>query len=831
MTIMQQFELQLLKGEMAEKRIAHEVKGATLVEEMDDEGKEINSIQQLMDAVEAGERTLREQITEPYEYSKMDEFYDLIATTDAKQKLTVERLIASQSEDPFCRAMTKYLEDGELDMQIEDDSDFEEEEEEDEQDATSGPAEEDRDETEVEVKEHKKQKQAGRQRQKRAAEEIVRSAPYFAISETGTLMQLQQRKVKAKSRQARELEHLQRIYIPHHDEALQRDLIDAVHHEAGHTSPRKTYQLLLQRVYWKGLYTSVHNRLRACAKCQFYSVKAAKAPFLGHTMAVRCGQKLALDVIRLPKAEGSELVLTAIDVFSRYAFLVPVPDLKAATILKAMRENILPHGMGKPEVYLVDGGSEFKKEVGHAIDAWLADKHVHGAHRHEAAGCIESFNKTIEKRIAMFCDEEDLEGWIHVWPEALEAYNATVQEACSGSTYVAFSPAEIFLGRKLRFSVDKLAEEAADELISSTPESYFAQMEKRSAQVVRAVNEARKEYFEKMEQYDPQSKVKVRTFNVGEEVTVYAPTKSKKVNKLSALQEGPYEIVEADGTGTQYRIKRMGAGKSRPRWVHLDQIKKFRRFMVSEEDGEEMIAAKPHSKQYTVFRVVGERGKTRRSKQFRIQWKDYDKTTWEPALNLDHCKQAIRDWTLLNPEEQEKLLASNDQELQDGLLEELAAEVPMAEELVAAHIAEQAPKTSSTHIQMDLTPKVGQYTSLLKRICRIAGVSTDCIRSVMSSPPCETLTLADASNISRDNFYRDHSIPDKPPRSAKSCTTPAAWAKRRKAINHDNLVKQIVRSFIRDRKEGASYDMLMENPLGSLRQRPYMRGEAVEELL
>ena len=62
------------------------------------------------------------------------------------------------------------------------------------------------------------------------------------MSESGILMQLQQRKIRGKSRFARELEHLQRIYIPKEDTQLQRDLIDAVHHEAGHTGTRKTYQ-------------------------------------------------------------------------------------------------------------------------------------------------------------------------------------------------------------------------------------------------------------------------------------------------------------------------------------------------------------------------------------------------------------------------------------------------------------------------------------------------------------------------------------------------------------------------------------------------------------
>jgi hypothetical protein len=64
----------------------------------------------------------------------------------------------------------------------------------------------------------------------------------------------------------------------------------------------------------------------------------------------------------------------------------------------------------------------------------------------------------------------------------------------------------------------------------------------------------------------------------------------------------------------------------------------------------------------------------------------------------------------------------------------------------------------------------------------ILGQTMKKLSTVASSPPCETFSTADASNITRDNFHRDHS-------------------------------------------------MNMENPLGSLRQRPYMRGEAMEKHL
>ena len=609
------------------------------------------------------------------------------------------------------------------------------------------------------------------------------------------------------------------------------------------------------------------------------------------------------------------VTLTAEDVFSRCGSLVPLGDVKASTVLAALRERILVNGMGKPDTYLVDGGSEFKKEVTDAVEAWLAEKHVHGPHRHEAAGCIEAFNKTIEKRIALMCPEGKLEDWIHIWPDALEAYNSSVQGACSGGLLAAYSPAEIYFGRKLQFSIDRMADEAAAELLEREPATFHETMKRRALQVRKFVTQAREDYLEKAEKYDKQAKAKIRTFNAGDLVTVYSPSVSKKKNKLSALQEGPFEVTETDSRGLMFLIKKIGKSKSKGRWVHLDQIKQFKKFMM-EDEGEEVAAAKPHSRQYGIEAIVGERGRTRRTKQYRILWESYDDTTWEPMANLDHADLKIKEWLKRTPKQQQRLMSATDAELvaeMKGGDSEAAAVVAIKRQFVGATTAEEHdaaaedkeqqptkvdeefgwqtllcaecapapdkdreglqfnsnhPAAASTQtresstaavsaveeevqvaaawtskrvqkekekallkrVQLDVSPKPGTFTLLMKTICKLAEISMEECASFVCSPPCETFTLADASNLSRNNHTRDHSDPTKPPRSAESCKTQLDWSRRRKAINHDNLVRRIVHSFLSDRKEGWDYELFIENPVGSLRQRPYMRGESFEEL-
>ena len=150
-------------------------------------------------------------------------------------------------------------------------------------------------------------------------------------------------------------------------------------------------------------------------------------------------------------------------------------------------------------------------------------------------------------------------------------------------------------------------------------------------------------------------------------------------------------------------------------------------------------------------------------------------------------------------EEQETLMKANQEELKEmRLAEETGApteavvsqlEATPAEtekpdatvtnvEAAVVTKARHSGKGKATHIQLDLTPRPGEHDSLIRRIMTILGQPMKKLSTVASSPPCETFSTADASNITRDNFHRDHSKKDKPPRSEESCKTAAAHKKR-----------------------------------------------------
>ena len=99
---------------------------------------------------------------------------------------------------------------------------------------------------------------------------------------------------------------------------------------------------------------------------------------------------------------------------------------------------------------------------------------------------------------------------------------------------------------------------------------------------------------------------------------------------------------------------------------------------------------------------------------------------------------------------------------------------------------------------------------------------------IKCSLPCESLSPADASNMSRVFHHHDHTNPTKPPCSLESCKTPEALAKRNKAILVGRMCKSILASFLQGKKDGYKYGMT----IGSLgKTTTYMQGEMFESVL
>ena len=110
----------------------------------------------------------------------------------------------------------------------------------------------------------------------------------------------------------------------------------------------------------------------------------------------------------------------------------------------------------------------------------------------------------------------------------------------------------------------------------------------------------------------------------------------------------------------------------------------------------------------------------------------------------------------------------------------------------------------------------GLYARVQQDMSRRLGEEVEVVIVLLGmSPCCRTFTKTDSSNQSRGHNYRDHTHPHRPPRDRVS-------VKGRAAVEADRMVRQGIRvaSWMAKHKGVKFY---MENPVGSLWRRPYMR--------
>lgn len=268
---------------------------------------------------------------------------------------------------------------------------------------------------------------------------VISLAPFYAV-EQNVLIKLEKGKVLADKAKGTTTHGppVKRIYVP---EGLRAKLIQAVHEEVGHAKKHGTYEIVKSLFDWPTIYKDTMELIKLCPKCQFHAKKSPEAPMMGHLRAEHPGQVVATDILHLAKdTKYNGYMLIVIDVFSRYAMGTIIPDTKSETVARALRDDILKHAWGRPDLWVCDGASYFNAEVKASIAAWGSLMKVSAPHHSESHGIIERHNQTFTGILACF---GNVSNWREYYAAAFESYNRSTCEAIS-SKNSKFSPIEIW---------------------------------------------------------------------------------------------------------------------------------------------------------------------------------------------------------------------------------------------------------------------------------------------------------------------------------------------------------------------------------------------------
>ena len=120
--------------------------------------------------------------------------------------------------------------------------------------------------------------------------------------------------------------------------------------------------------------------------------------------------------------QGFNYILTVIDVFSRYAWALPLHRKSARIVINAFKK-IFPER--KPEKIQTDKGLEFNNRF---FKKFLAEEGVKFFTSHDESqkcGLIERFNRTLKTRMFRYFTANDTKKYIDVLPKLVEGYNSS----------------------------------------------------------------------------------------------------------------------------------------------------------------------------------------------------------------------------------------------------------------------------------------------------------------------------------------------------------------------------------------------------------------------
>ena len=187
------------------------------------------------------------------------------------------------------------------------------------------------------------------------------------------------------------------------------------------------------------------------------------------------------------------------------------------------------------------------------------------------------------------------------------------------------------------------------------------------------------------------------------------------------------------------------------------------------------------------------------TRRYKVRWAGWteEHDSWLYLKDLEHCSELVQEYELAQVG---VFTVAHLEEIagQEGML--VASVTPGT---VGTGARDEGDKAIT--LKMDLN---GEETpeELLEKICREAGISKEDIVLAWASPPCETFSRANWSNLSRGNNHR----------KKEEGWPPAEGEKGLKAEQHDRLIPRVMAVLELVQRH------VMENPAGGLEKMYYM---------
>ncbi|XP_064468552.1 uncharacterized protein LOC135379836 [Ornithodoros turicata] len=241
------------------------------------------------------------------------------------------------------------------------------------------------------------------------------------------------------------------VHRPFVPSGLRRQTLHALH-DVSHPGIRATRRLIGDRYVWPGMAKDIQVWTSRCITCQRTKIVRHTRPPPGKFLPPdRRFQIIHIDLVGpLPHSSGFRYILTMVDRFTRWPEAVPIIDMRAETVARALLDAWICR-YGTPDQVVTDRGAQFESSLFHELCGLFGTTRTRTTAYHPCANdLVERFHRQMK---SCFRALRHPEKWTSALPLILLHVRACLKPD------LGCSAVELVFGTHLRLPADLVTQQ------------------------------------------------------------------------------------------------------------------------------------------------------------------------------------------------------------------------------------------------------------------------------------------------------------------------------------------------------------------------------------